>query len=421
MRSGKIALTVFIFVLVVCAGGAVVFAAKQGKTEKLPLGYAEGATNPSSTSDIKSLSKARPERANLDAVLRLTGTLVADEKSDVASTANGIVSKVNVERGSLVEKGDILVTVDPIDAQNLLDEGRAGIEELRAALGWDEKKGPFRVEDQPGVKTARSALTLAESNFKRYSELYAQKAVPKLALDQYSTEFETAQQRYEQAQHQAKQLYQSYRTALTRLETLKKMVSDTTITAPFSGWISEKYVSEGERVTTNPMGAGAKIATLMKIDPIRLVVAVPQQHASLITQGQQIKFTVDAYPDKAFTAEVRFIGPSLESNSRALTIEAIVANPDKILRPGFFASAELVLPVKQELLTIPASAVLKKGEVSIVNVQRENKVVTLVVAVDEIREARAYIRSGLTQEDEVIINPEAIVTPSEHKKPEGAK
>ena len=421
MKAGKSAIIVFVFVLVVCAGGAVVFAAKQGKTEKLPLGYTEGANTSSSSVEAKSLSTVRPEKASLDTVLRLTGTLVADEKSDVASTANGIVSKVWVERGSLVDKGATLVTVDPIDAQNLLNEGKAGVEELRAALGWKEKKGAFRVEEQPGVKTAKAALTLAETNYKRYSELYAQKAVPKLAIDQYKTEYETAQQRYEQAQHQAQQLYQSYRTALTRLDTLKKMVNDTTITAPFSGWVSEKYVAEGERVTTNPMGSGAKIVTLMKIDPIRLVVAVPQQHASLITQGQQIKFTVDAYPDKTFSAEVRFIGPSLESNSRAFTIEAVVANPDKVLRPGFFASAELVLPAKRELLAIPASAVQKKGEASIVNVLRNRNVITLVVAADEIRDARAYVRTGLTPEDEVIVNPEAIVVTSENTKPEGAQ
>ena len=406
MKAGKCTVLVVVFVMsICCVGTGMVMAGEKGKPEKVSLGYVDAQDSKTAAPDLSSLATVHPEKASVDTLLRLTGSLVADEKSDVASTANGIVQKVNVERGSLVEKDAVLAEVDPTDAQNMLNEGLAGVDEICAALGWNEKQGPFRSENQPGVKTAKAAFELAESNFKRYSELHAQQAISRLAYDQAKTEYETARQRLEQAQHQAKQLYQSYCTAMTRLETMRKMVRDTTIKAPFSGWVSEKYVSEGERVTTNPMGAGAKIVTLMKIDPIRLVVAIPQQYASLVAKGQQIKFSVDTYPGKTFIGDVRYVNPSLESNSRALTIEALVSNSDKVLRPGFFASAELILPEKRQCLVIPASALQKEGDVSTVKLVREGKLVSVVVAVDELRDGNAYLSSGLMSEDAVVIHP----------------
>ena len=182
------------------------------------------------------------EMVSLDNTLRLTGTLVADEKSDVASTANGIVQEVKVERGSMVEKGDVIAIVDPTDAKNTLAEGQAGIEEIKAALGWDGKR-PYREEDQPGVKSAKATLNLAKANAERYDNLSKQGAISKLSLDQMHTEYENAQQRYDQALHQAKQLYQSYNTGQAKLAVLQKAVADTVITAPFSGWVSDRYVS----------------------------------------------------------------------------------------------------------------------------------------------------------------------------------
>ncbi len=98
--------------------------------------------------------------------LRLTGSLTADEKSEVGSNAMGNVSETRVERGSFVKKGDVLLQIDPRDAQNALDEGINAAEELRVRLGLDEGK-EFCVDEVPEVEAAKVAKDLAERCFHR--------------------------------------------------------------------------------------------------------------------------------------------------------------------------------------------------------------------------------------------------------------
>ncbi len=409
---------IFLLAILFTGGGLLAwqedwFAAFGETKEKASLVRVDSA--PAGAAEAGAAATVTPEAASQDKALKVTGSLLSDEKSEVASTTNGIVKEVLVDRGSLVEKGAVLAVIDSRDADNMLAEGRASIEELRAALGWDDPKRPYQVEEHPGVRGAQAALDLAQSNLDRVQGLFKQGAVSKLAYDQAKTQFETAKEQRHQALHQAEQLYKSYSVAQARLKSLEKAVADTTITAPFSGWVAEKYVSTGERVTTSPMGAGAKIVSLVKLDPLRLALTVPQQFAGLVTQGQQVKFTVDGFPDKTFHGEVKFIGPSMESSSRSLTVEAIVANPGQELRPGLFASAELVLPGKEDRFVIPASAVVTSDEVTRVYTLRDGKVVEKVVAVEEQKDGRAYIKSGLAADDAVITAPDTLAKTGEVK------
>ncbi len=385
---------------------------------KLTLGYTTAQNVPSAQSadaDASAIPTIRPEVKIEDNYLRLTGNVVADQQSEVASTASGIVKEVRVECGSLVEKGDVLVTVDPRDAENSLKEGRAAAAEIRAALGWEDPQRPFEVEQQPDVCAAKASLSLAKANFDRYAALLAQGAIAQSVFDQARTQYETAHQQHQQSMHRARQLYQSLQTVLARVDILEKTVADTTITAPFSGWVAAKHVSEGERVTTSSTGAGSKVVSLVKVDPLRLMLTVPQQYAALVNQGQQVTFTVETFPGRTFTGEVKYIAPSLESNSRSLSAEALVANPDKVLRPGFFASVELVLPGKTERLALPTSAVIRTGEVARVYVVREGKTVEKVVEVDEILGDRVYVKSGITADDAVVAAPDTLAKTDEAK------
>ena len=103
------------------------------------------------------IRKQAVETVRRNATLRLTGSLAADDKSDVGSNASGIVSETCVDRGSLVKKGDLMVQIDPRDSQYALDEAVLAAEELRVRLGLDEAK-EFRVDDVPEVEAAKLAL-----------------------------------------------------------------------------------------------------------------------------------------------------------------------------------------------------------------------------------------------------------------------
>jgi RND family efflux transporter MFP subunit len=290
----------------------------------------------------------------------------------------------------------------------MLDQGLAGIQELKVRLGIKDDKAPYSVENQPEVKMAKAALNLARVNLDRFMKLYEQDVLPKADYDRVMFECDSAAQRYEQARLQMSQVYQSYLTARTKLDALRKALADTTIRAPFSGYVAERLISVGERVSPSPMGKGAAVATIIKLDPLRLVLTVPQQSVGQITTGQTVSFKVDSLPDRSFTGEIRYVGPSVESNSRSMTVEAMVPNPDHVLRPGTFASAEVALPEKSKRLLVPTSAVVKEGDISKIFILREGVAREQVVSTGDVRDGKVEIAGGLSGNETVITAPQGI-------------
>lgn len=283
--------------------------------------------------------------------VRLTGTLYPDEKSQVAARVTGIVSDVPVDRGTLVKKGDVLAHLDPIDLQNALNEGIAAAEEIRVRLGMQPGQADFRPEDQPEVQQAASKLDLARTSHNRIISLMKQNVLPQSDADKAISDLQTAEQAYNQTVAEARRLYQSYTSAKIRLVTLSKSVADTTVTAPFDGMVSEKLASVGERLSAT----SGNVVTLVRIDPIRLFLTVSERDLPFIQNGDELEFTVAAFPDRIFKAKVARVGAELDAKTRALVVECTASNTDDVLRPGMFAIARLPLHGRQRI-PIGASA-----------------------------------------------------------------
>ena len=322
------------------------------------------ASNSGMTGDKKTAMAKRVETVPVDVVersdvLRLTGSLIADETSSVASNASGIAAEVLVDRGSVVRKNDVLVQIDPTDAKNKLVEGQAMLEELKARLGLDGDMEKFNPEDQPEVRLAKASADLAAANLQRAKEMVSKKVVSTESYDQTRTEYELASQRYRQALLLIKQAYRACQTAMAKLAILEKAVADTTIRAPFDGWVAEKLVSVGEQI--NSGAQATKVVTLVRIDPLRLALTVPQQDVGCVHPGQKVQFRVDSYPDHTFEGTVQYITPVVANDTRSMVVEAVVPNPDGELRPGMFATAELFLSEKSANVYVPVSAIEKTG------------------------------------------------------------
>jgi RND family efflux transporter MFP subunit len=397
-------------------GGALVFAQtrREGNAETAAAAKQQGgyltSIAPSASCAAKSaasrdIRKQAVEVVTHSATLRLTGSLAADEKSEVGSNAAGIVSETCVNRGSVVKKGDLLVQLDPRDAQYALDEGENAVEELRVRLGLDEVKD-FDISKFPEIEASRLALELAEHNFKRSEALMKQHAIAVEAFDQTATEYRSAIQRQQMVLHQAKQLYRSYRSAVTHLTTLRKALDDCSIRAPFDGWVAERNIAVGERVIS--LFPGAKLVTLLRIDPLRLSLTVPQQEMTQIKSGQTVTFQADAFPGRTFSGTVRYITPAVASDNRSVCVEAVVPNPEAVLRPGLFVTAELQLEEIRTELSVPQAAVCNRGDVAAVFVVRGGVIREQIVSALDAAAGRVRILSGLTPADVVITTPERV-------------
>lgn len=374
---------------------------------KATLGFHDSAAGEGDKASAVTAQTVPVEVQRTHTALTLTGTLMADEKSCVASNVSGIVADVRVDRGSLVRKGDVLIQLDPTDAQNRLNEGLAVVEELRTRLGLEnDKDEPFDAENQPEVKMARASWQLAVAQYKRSSELFEKRVISNEAFDQVRTEYESSSYRFRQALNQIRQTYQAYKTSQTRLATLRKAVADTTITAPFDGLVAEKHVALGEYVASGPQAA--KLVTLVRINPLRLSLAVPQQSIGFVRVGQRVAFEVDSFPGRQFHGELRYIAPVVTADTRTLIAEAVVDNADGALRPGLFAKAQLELPEQKVELYVPPTAVQRTGEVARVFVVREGFARERVVSLGDASAARVEVRSGLDGSETVVAQADKV-------------
>ena len=364
---------------------------------KASLGFASGAESSSQSGPAAShLGTISAELVRQSQVLRLTGSLVGDEQSNVASNTTGIVAEVRVDRGSVVKRGDVLVQLDPTDAKNKLAEGMALVDELKAKLTLSDESAPFVAEDQPEVKLAKASLELALSRRKRAERMVPSHAISDEDYDSANVECECAEQRYRKALQEVRKTYQEYQTHVVRLAALRKAVADATIRAPFDGLVVQKHVALGEQVTGGFIAS--KVVTVVRTDPLRLALTVPQQNVGQIQPDQQVLFRVDAFPNRTFEARVRYVSPVVTNDTRSLIVEAVVPNLESLLRPGLFATAELQLPEQKPVVLVPLVAVQKMDEVARVFVVRDGVAREQVVALGEDRPGQSGGHVGVDRQ-----------------------
>jgi len=282
---------------------------------------------------------------------RATGTLMAEEQAEVAAETGGRVVATPVERGTRVSRGAELIRLSDTETGAQAAEAEANAAQIEARLGLSGDAS-FDANAVPEVQSAKATYELARSEFARVESLLAQRVVSQSEFDQRQTQMEAARQQYESAKNGAAQQYQSLLAARARVTLARKAHTDTVVRAPFDGIVAERVVSVG-----NYVNKGTKVAVVVRVDPMRVQLTIPEQFVSTVGVGQGVAFAVDAYPGRSFEGHVRYISPALEANQRALTIEAVVPNPSADLKPGLFATARIEQKQRTAAILVPASAV----------------------------------------------------------------
>jgi RND family efflux transporter MFP subunit len=170
-----------------------------------------------------------------------------------------------------------------------------------------------------------------------------------VVYEQYRTQRDTARARLnaakqalEAASNAARQNNQAIKSAQAAVEaartqvgTAEQAVADTIIRAPFSGFISNRPVAVGEYVTS-----ATPVATLLRVNPIKLQIQVAEADVPFISIGRAISIEVDAYKDRKFSGAVTAVNPAIDPTSRAAVVEAAIENGDNALRSGMFCDGQ---------------------------------------------------------------------------------
>lgn len=236
-----------------------------------------------------------------DTSLAAVGTLTAVQGVTVAAELPGKVVRIAFEPGAPVKKGELLLCQDTTSEEAQL----------------------------PG---AVAQANQARSDLERAVRMLAENIISQAAYD-------SAVAIHEQA--------------LAQANNIRATIAKKTVRAPFSGRIGIRQVNLGQILRE-----GDPIVTLQTLNPIYVDFALPQQQLARLRPGQPVRVTCDALPGETVEGRITAINPLVDVETRNIRLQATVENRAEKLRPGMFVTAAVGLPVRQEVLAIPATAVL---------------------------------------------------------------
>jgi HlyD family secretion protein len=383
-------------ILFSACGGSKASNAQQANTAAAAPATVDVTTAPAITRDLPRFLEA-------------TGSLAADEQTDVAPQISGKVVAVGVELGSYVKQGQMIVKLDDNDARIRLDQTLAQLQQAQAAVRQAEAKiglrpgqnfDPTHVAD---VGSARVALELAEKQLRRFERLIETGDVSRSSYDQQKAQRDQLQQQYEVALTKARQDYAAVvaaragvANAETQVAQARRNITYALVYSPINGYVAERPADLGEYVSP-----ATKVATVVSTNPLRARIDIPEQALSAIQMGQSVSVNVSAYPDRNFSGRVHHVAPSVTPNSRTMTVEAVVENPDGLLKPGQFATVRILQPQTSSAVLVPLRSLRAESGTSYVFVIKDGRAEKRIVQLGQSEADLVEIKSGIVAGEQV--------------------
>jgi membrane fusion protein, multidrug efflux system len=301
-----------------------------------------------------SVSVAEAKSEVVPNLLTAVGELVAVHQVNVTSDVSGRITDIMFTAGAHVKAGTPLVQL-------------------------------YDAPDQGDLANFKAQATVAQLSLDRAKQLAARQFGPQATVD-------TAQAAFDQAQ-----------AGIAKTEAI---ISQKLVRAPFDGELGVRHVEVGQFLT-----AGTQIVTLTDLSELYANFTVTEKDSGQLKVGQVVRVKVDAYPGQTFEGKITTIEPQIASDTRNIRVQATIANTDRILKPGMFATTTVVLPDKPPVITVPETAVdytLYGDSVFLIQEKKSDDGKTSLTAVRSFVqtgnrvEGRAEILKGVNPGDRVV-------------------
>lgn len=349
------------------------------------------------------------ESARLARSVEVSGTLAADEQADVAAKVPGRVSQMYVDIGTPVRRGQPLARLLPTDYELRVDQARNALEQARARVGLDPGQPETGIDPTKSSVAREAAAELERSRLTRdrMKRLLDEQLIPRADFDEAEAAWRVADARYQEAVDEARNRRALLDQRRSELEIAQKQLSDAVVTAPFDGVIQERQVGVGDYVAV-----GQVVAVLVKVDPLRLRLQVPERESAGMRPGQEVRLTVEGDPT-VHPGRVARISPAISETNRTLTVEAEVPNPTGRLRPGAFARAEVVVQLGADApasVLVPAESVVTFAGIDKLITVEDGKAVEKRVKLGRREGDRVEIVEGIAPGTPVVAQPGNLVS-----------
>lgn len=362
---------------------------------------ATGNSSTPATITVREVRTARAALAGWERSVRVSGELVAFEQATLSAKVPGRLAPITFDLGTRVARGDVLARVDPRDYELRVEQALAALQSARARLGLsaDGEDDAVTPEDAAIVRGARAQLSDATRERDRARDLLKGGVGAQATVDAAETRVLAAESALQDALEEVQNRRATLAQRRADIALARQQLEDAQVRAPFDGVVAARLAGAGDYLT-----AGAPIARVLRFDPLRLRLDVPEREAAGIQAGQSVRVVLEGAVEPVTGKLVR-TAPELGARNRTLRVEAELANPDGELRPGSFARAEIVVDAEAQTLTVPAGALVRFAGIDKVIVVEGGKAVERRVTVGRTDGARVEVLDGLAAGDEVVLAP----------------
>jgi RND family efflux transporter MFP subunit len=295
----------------------------------------------------------------------------------------------------------VVARLDASDYRLRVEQAAAALQQARVRLGLDATGTDERVdlEQTSIVRQARAVLEEAKLTRDRSLKLMEQDLIARAQLDTAEANLKVAEGRYHDALEEVRNRQALLSQRRSELEIARQQLADTAMVSPIDGAVAIKQASVGEY-----LAAGAPVATVVRLHPLRLRVNVPEREAADVRTGQAVRLTVEGDPT-VYQGRVVRLSPIVQEQNRTLSVEAEIPNERALLKPGAFARADIVTQASEPVIRVPTSALVTFAGIEKLLVVRQGKIVEVRVQTGRRANDSVEIVGGLKPGEQVVLQP----------------
>jgi len=302
----------------------------------------------------------QPRREQGDGLLTLPGTLQGTQEAQIYARTTGYVKQWFKDIGAPVKKGEVLATLDIPEVNRQVEEASANYQ-------------------------------LAKTAYERWNRLRSQDAVSQQELDEKTS---------------------AYRQTEAVLQRLRQQLAFGQVVAPFDGTVTRRNVNMGDLVNAGNGGSAQAMFSMAQTDKLHVYAYVPQDRAAQVRVGDAVDILQASAPDKPVKARIARSANAIDLNSRTLQVDIEIPNPQHSLLPGSYVEVALMLKAG-ETLVLPTNTLLFGAAGPQVALVRDGKVVRQSVTLGTDFGKVVEIKTGVTADDQVIVNPPDAIAPEQ--------
>jgi HlyD family secretion protein len=297
-------------------------------------------------------------RRDLEAIVSASGKIQPKTQVNISANTTGRVTRLAVDEGERVKKGQFLLEIDPRSLAGQLERGQASVAAAKSTLE----------QSQSSLAQAKANLDLAQQTLKRQQELWSQGLTTRETLEQAQNTLAVRESDVKAREQEIQMRQEQIKQEQASLETTQYSLTQVIINSPIDGLVTRRNIEQGETAVMGTMNnAGTVLLTIADMSMIQAEIEVDETDIPAVALGQPAKVTIDAVPDRTFKGHVTEIGNSpiqqtgtqTNTNDRNATNFKVVVTIDEPVpdvRPGFTCAAEITTATRKNVTAVPIQA-----------------------------------------------------------------